>query len=172
MKFIDNPFKLTPFILLALCLAVPLYGKGSFPNTWSSLYPTSASLDNANDTGSSCDLCHTVLGTSTWNGYGNAIKRELDGGSSLSDALVAVESANSDGDPPQPPMLPDGWSNIQEITYDGQPGWTTGLQTYYDDNGDSLGTILPPSGLIILDPSITVGAQPTTWGRIKSLYQD
>ncbi len=53
-EFIDNPFKLTPFILLALCLAVPLYGKGSFPNTWSSLYLSRPPISLDTGLGLSC----------------------------------------------------------------------------------------------------------------------
>jgi hypothetical protein len=49
----------------------------------------------------------------------------LDDGTSLAARLAAVESADSDG---------DGHSNLVEIEANAQPGWTTGLNPYY--NGD------------------------------------
>lgn len=174
MKHTKRFTTLIPVLLTGLVIAAPLtYGRGSFPGTWSGTYPNSVSDNNAAAAGSVCWLCHTPEGTNTWNAYGNAIKRELDAGANdLAEALAAVEDLNSDGDPAQPPTLPDGWTNLQEITYGGQPGWTSGSQPYYDADGISLGTISPPDGMVSLDPETAVDTAPATWGSLKSRFRD
>jgi hypothetical protein len=155
--------------LIGSFIVVPLtYGRGSFPSTWSDIYPVSQSDDNAASV-SVCYLCHTPDGNSTWNPYGNAIKRNMDSGMSLSEAVVAVENDNSDGDPPVLPQLPEGWTNILEITWGGQPGWSTGQNNSYDGDGNVIGTMTAPAGIGSLDPDL-VDAVPVSWGRLKTTF--
>lgn len=171
MKRIPDPRIAVPAILaLSLALAPLTYGKGSYPNTWNNRYPNSTTDDAAAASGSICYLCHTPSGTSTWNAYGNAIKRKIDGGMSLFSALPAVEAENSDGDPAIMPSLPEGWTNVMEITNNAQPGWTSGQNTYYDADGNALGTMAAPSGMTLLDPSGETPTETATWGRLKAAF--
>jgi hypothetical protein len=133
-------------VLLLASSALPRSPRPPFATTWSSLYPTSASLDHVvNGTGSSCQLCHESLsGGDGWNAYGWTIKQIVDGGQSLSNAIMAVEGTDSDGDP-------GGFTNLAEITSGAQPGWTSGAtNTIFFDDGSTTTNQLPPAG--ILDP--------------------
>jgi len=53
-------------------------------------------------------------------------------GRTNAEAFADIEAANSDGDNSLPPS---GWSNLLEIQYNGQPGWTYGMNNMYDGNG-------------------------------------
>ena len=96
----------------------PCNGEGtersSFVSLWQSAYPNSQSLNHViNGTGRACQLCHRDSGGSDPdNGYGWAIRQELDGGASFATALAIVGAADSDG---------DGTSNVDEITSGTQP---------------------------------------------------
>ena len=111
-------------LLIAGCLtiAIALAGGGAadatsgVANTWNSIYPGSSSEANAD-----CQLCHGT-GTNNFNAYGWAIKQGIDGGSSRSAAIQAVESVDSDSDP-------TGSDNATEIAANTQPGWTPGTNT-------------------------------------------
>jgi hypothetical protein len=132
---------------------------------------TSQSDDNmVTGTGKTCQLCHELAsGGGSWNGYGWELRTLINGGMTNEQAFAAAEAENSDGDPDQPPILPNGWSNLQEITYDAQPGWTSGSKNYIYDSGGLADSVTAPS-VTPLDPELTVPVQPTTWGSIKRLY--
>lgn len=106
---------------------------GGIGTAFQGVYPASMSDDNG-----SCQLCHGDGDTSMWNPYGWAIKVELDGGApSDMAAILAVEGADSDGDP-------GGATNLEEINMDAQPGWTPGLNNTEFDGGGVMTTGLAP----------------------------
>jgi PKD repeat protein len=141
----------------AVVLVVPLVlaasinsasAKGTFLSTWQDQYPTSQSDDNViNGTNKSCQLCHQAAnGGDGWNGYGWAIKLELDAGAGIAAAIMAVEPDDSDFDP-------GAVDNFDEIDADAQPGWTEGAaNTIYFKDGSTVGSQLPPGGIANLDP--------------------
>ena len=87
---------------------------GSYLSSWEAIYPNSTS-DNI-----SCQLCHQSNLAFNFNPYGNAISNA---NGTLTDRIRAVEGQNSDNDP-------GGFTNIEEIDANTQPGWKFG------DNGD------------------------------------
>jgi ABC-type uncharacterized transport system substrate-binding protein len=92
-------------------------------------YSSSTSDDDA-----ACALCHQAInGGDNYNPYGDDIRLEMLGGADLVTAILAVEGFNSDGDP-------CGYSNIDEIKLNTQPGYTVGDPTEFD------GTLDPPCG--------------------------
>jgi hypothetical protein len=123
--------------------------KSSYATDFFFNYPSSQSDDNVlGGTGKTCQLCHRDSnGGEPWNGYGWDIKQLVDGGMSASDAMLAVEALDSDGDP-------GGTSNIDEINGGNQPGWTNGPNnTIFFDDGSTQTGQLPPSGILgDLDP--------------------
>jgi len=82
--------------------------------TWQSTYALSSS-----DTNAGCNLCHGGT-TSKWNPYGWNIRVGINvGGKTVTQAILDAEASNSDSDP-------GGFTNLQEINANTQPGWTTG----------------------------------------------
>jgi len=178
-KGVDTIVWIASFVLALAVIAVPpAHAFGSIATSWSAYYDgspgvTSQSLANmVAATSKSCQLCHeSSSGGASWNGYGWAIKQRLDAGRTNAQAFADIEAANSDGDASLPP---GGWSNLLEIQYAGQPGWTYGSNNIYDNNGAITGTATPPSGLsqFEIDPNPSVPVTATTWGRVKRLYSE
>ena len=135
--------------LLALALASPASAKSSYGGVWSGLYPNSLSDDNVvMGTGTSCQLCHSeVNGGDGYNGYGWDMRTFMQGGASISDAILMSEGLDSDADP-------TGSTNLVEIQSDTQPGWTDGNNnTIYFKDGSTTQNQPPPSGILgSLDP--------------------
>ena len=135
----------------ALLMAPQAHAASSYLNTWSSLYPGSASDNNAG-----CQLCH---GTSTQNinSYGLAVAQCNGASGNISQRIQAVEGADSDG---------QGDSNLAEISANTQPGWTTGANPVWTRGGcNSVGTNTAPGGLTLdpaPTPTTTTTAAPTT----------
>ena len=104
-------------------------------------YPDSLSDDNVvGGIGYACVLCHApvVENVHPFNSYGWDLKAKIDGGMSVSSAMAAIESMNSDGDP-------GGASNLAEINAGTQPGWTDGPNnTIHFPNGSTETGLLPP----------------------------
>ena len=87
--------------------------ENSYIGTWERIYPDSLAAQI-----SDCALCH--LSTHSGNGYnphGIDIRDSNAGG--ISSRIVAVQGLNSDADP-------GGYSNLEEIDANTQPGWTEG----------------------------------------------
>jgi hypothetical protein len=99
-------------LITGLANLQPAFAANSYLNTWSSLYPGSASGNNA-----SCQLCH---GDSTQdiNPYGYAMALCNGATGTISQRILAIEGQNSDGDA-------GGFTNLEEINANAQPGWTT-----------------------------------------------
>ena len=135
------------FLILALLLMMAgpssqLLASGGFLSNWSAAYPASASGDNG-----SCQLCHG-LSTRNLNEYGLDMQNQLDLGLTVSQAIVAIEAMNSDSDP-------GGFSNIEEINADAQPGWTPGVNTVYDRGSGAPSQETAPGFIGALDPVAT-----------------
>lgn len=165
-----------PVLVLALAAAPRAHAFNSIATAWTAYYDGSPGVSSQSlatmvaATTKNCQLCHeSPSGGGSWNGYGWAIKQRLDAGRTNNEAFADIEAANSDGDASLPP---GGWSNLLEIQYNGQPGWTYGDNPMYDGNGSMMGMATCPSGIaqFEIDPSPTVPVTATTWGRIKRLY--
>jgi len=166
-----------PALALALVVAPSAQAFNSIATAWTAYYDgspgvTSQSLANmVAATTKNCQLCHeSSNGGGSWNSYGSALVQRIAAGRTNNEAFADVEAANSDGDSSLPP---GGWSNLLEIQYNGQPGWTYGSSNnIYDNNGAITGTASPPSGLTQyqIDPNPSVPVNATTWGRLKRLY--
>jgi hypothetical protein len=116
-------------------------------------YPNSLTGSNA-----SCQTCHQSIGE-PYNGYGWALRvllAELSASCSNTDlnngtlaaALGNIEGLDSDMD------VSGGFSNLEEINADAQPGWTTGANnTVYFDDGSTTAGQEAPGGIADLDPS-------------------
>ena len=124
----------------------PALARSSFFTTWDNMYPNSQTDDVLiNATGRNCQLCHeSSSGGGTWNGYGWDMKVGLDTGLAIDQAIAAIEDTNSD-------MDAGVSSNIEEINFGSQPGWTTGDNLIYDKDGSSF-VGPPPAGVTPLDP--------------------
>lgn len=135
-------------VIALLTSSVQVWGFSSYLTTWQTLYPASTS------DGASCALCHaSTSDTSRWNGYGWDFRLALEAGASATDALIAIESLDSDGE--------GTYTNIEEITADAQPGWTVGANnTIFASNGSTVTNQPPPAGIPgDLDPTAP-GNQP------------
>jgi len=100
-------------VVTTLMTAPSAYATSGYLSTWSNLYPGSTSDNNA-----SCQLCH---GSSTQNinPYGLALAQCNGATGTITQRIQAVTGANSDGDA-------GGFTNLEEINANTQPGWTTG----------------------------------------------
>ncbi|MGB5474072.1 MAG: PKD domain-containing protein [Gammaproteobacteria bacterium] len=107
-------------VIAALAAAPTAHASSGYLNTWSGLYPGSASDNNA-----SCQLCH---GSSTQNinPYGFALAQCNGATGNITQRIQAVEGQDSDG---------QGDSNQTEINANAQPGWTTGAMQVWTRNG-------------------------------------
>lgn len=140
---------------VAIVLLAPTAGlaQSSYLGTWSATYPASTS-----DTNAGCNLCHGGT-TSTFNSYGNAVR--IAGVPPTSTTLHSIDSANSDGDA-------GGFTNLQEISANAQPGWKPGATNrIYDATGTIVTrTARPPTTVTgKLDPQ----AAPSSHARRISL---
>ncbi|HYO43596.1 MAG TPA: hypothetical protein VES19_10405, partial [Candidatus Limnocylindrales bacterium] len=123
--------------MTVLLIPATVFAFNSIGNTWSTVYPASASRTNAD-----CLLCHGPAGEDTWNAYGQAIRNA---GTNAA-AINAAAGANSDGDP-------GGLTNLAEINANAQPGWTVGnTNTIYDINGVATTGQPAPANIGLLDP--------------------
>jgi hypothetical protein len=122
-----------------------------YPGVWASAYPGSQTDDNLiAGTGTACQLCHAnSFGAQPWNGYGWAIRQQLEAGATITEAIAAVEGANSDLDP-------GGASNLSEIVAGTQPGWTPGPNnTLFFSAGSTTPSQEPPAAIAgDLDPPL------------------
>ena len=132
--------------IVAMVVPAAVLGFNSIGNTWSTVYPTSLSRSNAN-----CQLCHRDAGGGEpFNAYGWAM---LNAGTNAA-GIRSIEGANSDGDP-------GGFSNLDEINANSQPGWTVGnTNTIYFYDGSTLTNQPPPAGIGLIDPAATPTPTP------------
>ncbi len=162
--------------------STPAHAKGSYLGTWQGIYPGSVADDNViNGTGKSCQLCHAFSnGGDGYDGYGWRIRLGLEGGLTLTDAILSAEPFNSDNDP-------TGAINLEEINANTQPGWTPGPNnTIFFKDQSTIPGQPPPAGILGgLDPSpapdidvsllsldfgvVTVGATQTRTTTITNL---
>ncbi len=124
---------------LILVTAGYLLSTSTYYNTWLGVYPSSTS-GNAG-----CELCHDA-GRNFLNGYGHAIQQQA--GTSIAARIQAVAGPNSDSDP-------GGFTNLQEINANTQPGWTVGTNTVYDIGDGTPSTLAAPTNIGTLDPPAT-----------------
>ena len=158
----ENYGRLIRFSLLSLlCFfmaASVTYAKSGYLSTWSSIYPGSASDNNA-----SCQLCH---GTSNGNinPYGYAMAQCAGNSGTITQRIQAAENLNSDGDS-------GGFTNLEEIVANAQPGWTTGsIPVWNRSSCIPAGANTAPS-IGLLDPEPT--PPPTTCNDVdKDGYGD
>ncbi len=136
---------LVVFSLILLVPAVAL-ANDTYLSTWRATYPSSTSDDNAGSLG--CQLCHGES-TSTFNPYGQAVKTA--GVPPTGTTLHSIDGANSDGDA-------GGFTNLQEINANAQPGWKPGATNtlYSRSTGAVLTTTATPP------PSVTGNLDPPT----------
>ena len=117
MKNTSHLFRITLIAAFAvLFLSGSALATNSIFTAWKTKYGTSAPSG-----GAGCQLCHRASsGGDPWNAYGWAIQQRINvNGDSNANAILNVESANSDGDP-------GSNSNVTEIIAGAQPGWTVG----------------------------------------------
>ena len=134
-------FVLPSLLLLGLLLAASAaHATSGYLSTWQGIYPGSASDNNA-----SCQLCHGQS-TQNINPYGLALAACNGATGGIAQRIAAVEAVNSDGDA-------GGFTNLQEINANTQPGWTTGaVPVWGRNNCVSSGTnTYPGSGAV--DPA-------------------
>ena len=130
-------------LLLLVSMALPAAPHSSYATTWAGLYPSSPSLDNVvNGTAASCQLCHQSSGGGNgWNAYGWAMRQQILGGQTSSNAMLLIQGTNSDGDS-------GGFSNLDEIVSGAQPGWRSGSSnTIFFSNGTTLSNQSAPAGI-------------------------
>ena len=116
-----------------------VFAFGNFLSEWSNVYPNSTS------NGVSCQLCHqNGSGGNGWNPYGWNLRQQIkDEGLSIIEAIQAIEEMDSDG---------NGQTNLEEITGNAQPGWTTGaVNTIYFRDGTTATEQSPPENIELLD---------------------
>lgn len=102
---------LMPLLGAALMVAAPsVQAQRSYLGTWSGIYPTSSSDNNA-----ACALCHNDISGGGLNPYGNDIANSSAG--TITNRIIDVQGDDSDSDS-------TGSSNIFEINANTQPGWT------------------------------------------------
>ncbi|MBI5375978.1 MAG: choice-of-anchor D domain-containing protein [Candidatus Schekmanbacteria bacterium] len=134
-------------VFLMSIFSSSVFAQSNYVTTWQTRYPSSQSVNNVNTAlGSKCRFCHFTSSTSTWNAYGWALRLEINNnGKTISQALAAVESLNSDGDPTNS-------SNLVEINANAQPGWTSGANnTRYNTSSTVLNQTAP--AISNLDPA-------------------
>ena len=108
--------------LTMIAFQSPAHATSGYLSTWGSLYPASASDNNAG-----CQLCH---GNSTQNinPYGFALAQCNGATGTITQRIQAAEGLNSDGDP-------GGFTNLEETNAGTQPGWTTGAMPIWTRTG-------------------------------------
>lgn len=125
--------------------------RSAFLSTWQELNPNSLADDNViNGTGKVCQLCHeTSSGGGSWQGYGWIMREQLNAGSSLAEAILAIELSDSDLDS-------TASDNLTEINANTQPGWTSGANNaiYFKDGNVTTGQVPPGNILGNLDPVV------------------
>ncbi len=140
--------------ILTLALSSSAQAKSSYYYAFQSAYPGSSTGTNVvSGMGSSCVLCHGPATTNDFNGYGWKLRNLMNGGMNIGQAITAAETFDSDGDP-------GGFSNLDEINSDTQPGWTVGANnTIYHENGGTTTNQSPPAGILgEMDPSAEPGS--------------
>ena len=93
-----------------------------------------------------CATCHLAIGNNGqgFNAYGFSINTLVDGGMTFEAAMTAVEALDADG---------AGGSNLEEITANAQPGWTSGFNPTWNMKGIEGDPEIAPSGILgDLDP--------------------
>lgn len=122
--------------LLALFAGMSAQARPGIADDWESRYGPGGTSGIDSDTmqimesatGKRCQVCHESRnGGSPWNAYGWAI-RQAGGGSDALAAFLSVEALDSDG---------NGDTNLEEITAEAQPGWTTTGNLAYVADGSS-----------------------------------
>ena len=120
------------YYAVAIAIGLLLIGEGPAAQTasanqgvfgaWGDTYPESDSSS------ARCQLCHiNAGGGNPWNAYGWEIRQHIrNGGMSTEDAIKAAETADSDK---------DGQSNLVEIMFNVQPGWSVEGNLSYDRDG-------------------------------------
>jgi hypothetical protein len=149
MKFLLLKHRKTWWIIFVAVLTLsiglvnsqPVFATSGYGSTWSGIYPSSTS-DNAG-----CQLCH---GTSTQNlnPYGFAISPNCSSWANITAGINGATGENSDGDS-------GGYSNLDEINANAQPGWTTGAVPVWNRSTCApagTNTYTPPAGTT-LDPA-------------------
>ncbi len=124
-----------------LLAASAAHATSGYLSTWSSLYPGSASDNNAG-----CQLCH---GTSTQNlnPTASTCAPVAAAAGTITQRIQAAEGVNSDGDA-------GGYTNLEEINASTQPGWTTGaIPVWNRTSCASAGTNTAPTSIGALDPT-------------------
>ena len=107
----------TLFLILGLFFVFSIaMGWSNYQVKWGSVYPYSSTIN------ADCETCHGA-GEETLNTYGRDIC--LAEGENLEAKLAAVESLDSDE---------DGTSNMLEIQFNAQPGWTEGDNLIYESD--------------------------------------
>ena len=114
-----------------LALSGAVHARSSYLTTFNTTYGTSGTkLDT-------CSTCHGSGGTSTWNTYGQALRSLINTGSTISAALTAVQSLDSDG---------DTYTNIVEITARTFPGDPADFPAPSDTTRPTVSATNPASG--------------------------
>ena len=143
--------------VLLLLGSGPAVARNACQSAFGDAYPGSTTNDDAG-----CATCHEGTGE-PWNGYGWDLRVRLGeilqddpsgacsntnrNNGTLAAALADIENLDSDTD------VSGTFSNIQEIGFDTQPGWTTGANnTLYSADGSTTTGESAPTGIGTLDP--------------------
>jgi hypothetical protein len=103
--------------LAAMASAPSAHAEAGYLNTWGNVYPNSSS-------GGNCQLCHGS-NTQNINPYGFAVAQCAGNSGTITQRIQAAEGLNSDGDA-------GGFSNLEEIDANTQPGWTSGANNIWN----------------------------------------
>lgn len=110
------------------------YSRPSIATEWQNYYTNSSTMTKMNSaTGAVCQVCHAeVTGGPSWNNYGWSMRQNI--GLGIPGAFIAVENIDADN---------DGNTNLAEINFGSQPGWTTTGNLAYFSTGEILNANAP-----------------------------
>ena len=159
-------------IAAAFIIGIPatVQARSPYLTSWSGTYTASTS-----DTNASCELCHGGS-SGTLNAYGHAIQVQAAGATPSATTYRSIEGQNSDADA-------GGYTNLQEINANAQPGWKPGATNTLWQTGTNTittTTATPPTSVTgPLDPAVAtpnISVSPTslafgnvTVGQTKTL---
>jgi PKD repeat protein len=133
---------LVSVVISSVSIGSQVLAFSGYGRLWERLYPESSSG------AASCAMCHNGFRLSQYNAYGWDIRLGLDARLSITQAIVAAEDLDSDG---------EGSTNWEEIDANTQPGWTVGPNnTTFDSRGNMQPNQMAPGSVPgELDPVVS-----------------
>jgi polyvinyl alcohol dehydrogenase (cytochrome) len=123
-------------------MAAPAWAISGYPPLWQAIYPASKTMTNLPV---DCTLCHISPGGGlNFNSYGQQLRTAL-ASNSFAAAVTAIEGL------PSTSAAGTSFTNLQEITANTQPGWTTTSASL----PAGIAGLLDPNGIIVPPPVCT-----------------